>query len=114
VWWGQPHLILIMAKRLLSENQMTGTKTYHDYDASSDQSVITTSADVTDIIESNKAQFNDTDERARYGDMSKVASIPMNVYFDLKKRGILNDQKKMKAWLNDSENKYFRTRPGRV
>jgi len=114
VWWGQPHPILIMAKRLLSENRLTNTKTYHDYDASSDQSVITTSTDVTDIIESNKAQYNATDERAGYSDINKVASIPMHIYFDLKKRGILDDQKKMKAWLNDSGNRFFRTRPGRV
>jgi len=46
--------------------------------------------------------------------MAKVASIPMNIYFDLKQRGILNDQKKMKQWLNDPDNKYFRTRPGLV
>jgi hypothetical protein len=103
-----------MAQRILSKNQMTGTTTYHDYDASSNEAIITTSQDVTDIIESNKAQYNDIDERARYGDMAKVASIPMNIYFDLKKRGILNDQKKMKQWLNDPDNKYFRTRPGRV
>lgn len=103
-----------MAKRLLSENRLTNTKTYHEYDEATDQSVITTSSDVTDIIESNKAQYNATDERAGYSDLNKVASIPMNIYFDLKKRGILNDQKKMKAWLNDSDNRYFRTRPGRV
>jgi hypothetical protein len=24
------------------------------------------------------------------------------------------DQKKFKAWLNDPENRYFRTRPGRI
>ena len=30
------------------------------------------------------------------------------------KKGIADDNKKMKAWLNDRDNVLFRTRPGRV
>jgi hypothetical protein len=35
-------------------------------------------------------------------------------YMDLKKKGILDDQVALKRWLNDPENRYFRTRPGQV
>jgi hypothetical protein len=46
--------------------------------------------------------------------MHKVASIPMNVYFDLKEKGILDDPAALKRWLNDSDNRFFRTKAGRV
>ena len=38
----------------------------------------------------------------------------MVVYYDLKNKGILDDPKAIKKWLNDPENKYFRTREGTV
>lgn len=81
--------------------------------------ILTTRQDCTDIIESNKAEYAQTDERTKYGEWAKVASIPLSVFDDLNKKGICRgfaviDQKKFKDWLNDPENKYFRTRPGRV
>jgi hypothetical protein len=81
--------------------------------------IITTTQDCTDIIENNKAQYAQTDERKKYGDWDKVASIPLAVFQDLNKLGIcqgfaVTDQKKFKEWLNNPENRYFRTRPGRV
>lgn len=81
--------------------------------------VIKSETDVSAIIESNKAQYNSTDENARWGDWTKVASIPLAVFQELNEKGICRgfavvDQKAMKAWLNDPSNKYFRTRPGRV
>jgi hypothetical protein len=53
-------------------------------------------------------------DHGRYGEWSKVASIPLSVFYDLKQKGIVDDPAAMKKWLNDSENKFFRTRPGRV
>jgi hypothetical protein len=46
--------------------------------------------------------------------MHHVAQIPMALYYDLKSKGITEDPARMKAWLNDPENRYFRTRPGTV
>lgn len=76
-------------------------------------------ADLTSTLESNKRSYAQTDERARWGDWSKVASIPLVVFHELNKQGICRgfhviDQKRMKAWLNDPENRYFRTRPGKI
>jgi hypothetical protein len=82
--------------------------------------IIETSQDVTDIIESNKAEYAATDERKRWGDgWEKVGSIPLSLIQTLNELGICRgfaivDQKKMKAFLNDPENRHFRTRPGRV
>ena len=79
-----------------------------------------TSQDVTDIIESNKTQYN-----LNYGKWSddvfgnKIASIPLAVIDDLNRQGIMRgfhvmDQKRFKAWLNHPDNRFFRTRQGTV
>lgn len=78
--------------------------------------------DCTAIIEKNKKEYNSYDERARWSDepfQNKVASIPLTVIDNLNKQGILRgfhvlDQKRFKAWLNDSDNRFFRTRTGRI
>ncbi len=74
--------------------------------------VIQTEQDTTGIVEANKAAYNDAPDR--WGDMTRVASIPLSLYFDLKKKGIADDPVAMKRWLNDSENRFFRTRGGNV
>jgi hypothetical protein len=84
--------------------------------------VVTTSQDVSEILESNKAQYNQTDERARWsGEVfgNKIASIPLAVFQELNQKGICRgfaviDKKRFKDWLNDPEQRHFRTRPGRV
>jgi hypothetical protein len=96
------------------------TKTYTTATADGEGGlVLTTRQDCTDIVEANKAEYAATDEKTKYGDWAKVASIPLAVFDDLNKQKICRgfvviDQKKFKAWLNDPENRYFRTRPGRV
>jgi hypothetical protein len=103
-----------MEKRLISENAEAGIKQYwHEHD---DGSVtLQTTQIVDDVLEANKGSFNQVDERAGWkGDMHRVASIPMSLYYDLKAKGILDDQVALKKWLNDPNNRYFRTRPGVV
>ena len=43
-----------------------------------------------------------------------VASIPLTLYHDLKKQGILSDQKRFRSWLNDNANSMWRTTEGRL
>lgn len=81
--------------------------------------IIKTTQDISAIIEKNKREYNAVDEKARWGEWSKIGSIPLVVIQDLNAKGILRgfavvDQKRFKDWLNDPENRYFRTRPGRV
>ena len=99
-----------MAKRLLNDDTFTGIKTYFDYDADTDEAVIRKEQDMTAIIESNKREFNAAPER--WGEWTKVGSIPLSVYYELERQGITKDQEAMKKWLNDPDNRYFRTRPG--
>jgi len=82
--------------------------------------IIETRQDVGGILEANKREYNSHDERARWSDHmfgNKVASIPLTVIDDLNKKGIMRgfhvlDQKAFTKWLNEPDNRYFRTRPG--
>ena len=96
-------------KRLFGHDPITGiTQYWHVTDKG--EYVIETQQDVTAVAEANKRQYNDSPDR--YRDVNKVASIPLNVYYDLKRRGIADDPKKFKQWLNDRDNRVFRTRAG--
>lgn len=99
-------------KKLLDTDPITGIRHMFEYDETTDQATITAEQDVSNVIESNKRVYNDAN--GKYGDWTRVASIPMVVYMDLKKKGILDDQVALKRWLNDPDNKYFRTRPGTI
>jgi len=82
--------------------------------------VIETKQDVTDIIEKNKQEYNNSS--TKWGEDvfdNKIASIPLTVVDDLNKQGIMRgfhvlDQKKFFAWLNDPDNRFFRTKQGRI
>ena len=105
-----------MAK-LLNKDEF---KTQTAYNTDDGQIVIATEQDVTDIIEQNKKEFNLTP--SRWGDDvfdNKIASIPLTVIDDLNKQGIMRgfhvlDQKRFRAWLNNPDNRFFRTRQGNV
>jgi hypothetical protein len=84
--------------------------------------IVKQTQDISGIIEFNKAQYNETDSRARWGNDaigSKVASIPLTVFQDLEKKGITRgftilDHKRFKEFLNNPDNVVFRTRAGRI
>ena len=67
-------------------------------------------------------EFNSFDENARWSDNlfgNKVASIPLTVIDALNKKGILRgfkvlDEKAFRQFLNDPDNRFFRTRTGRI
>jgi hypothetical protein len=108
-----------MSERLLDIDPLTGIKQYIDTDEMTGISTIRTEQDVTGILELNKVhQRQFSNGKDKWGDgydhRTKVASIPMTIYMDLQKRGILRDPKAFKRWLNDPDNYAFRTRPGTV
>lgn len=84
--------------------------------------VIQTAQDVSALVEANKKEFNSYDENARWSDQlygNKVASIPFTAIDDLNKAGIMRgfhvvDDVRFASWLNDPENRAWRTRPGVV
>lgn len=102
-----------MQRRIFDTDPLTGITRYWHV-KSDGEFVIETQQQVSGIAEANKRSFADTDTKAKYGDMAKVASIPLNVYYELKRQGIVDDPKAMKKWLNDPDNRVFRTRGGTV
>jgi hypothetical protein len=84
--------------------------------------IIETRQDISGILEQNKKEYNSFDEKARWSDDmfgNKIASIPLTVIDDLNAKGIMRgfavlDEKRFKAWLNERDNRVFRTRTGVV
>lgn len=85
------------------------------YDEATGNFCIESRQDIEPLVEMSKASWNGVDARAGWkGDWHHVAVLPPVIYYDLQKKGILDDPKALKKWLNDSDNRVFRTRPGRV
>jgi hypothetical protein len=96
-------------KRLFDKDPLTGiTKYWHVTDKG--EYVVETKQDVSAIVERNKIEYKETPNK--YRDVNKVASLPLTVYYELKRQGIADDPKAMRKWLNDGDQKVFRTRAG--
>lgn len=101
-----------MQKRLFSHDPLTGiTKYWHV--KSNGEYVIETVQETSHDVDNAKYR-NMTDKRTKWGEMARVASIPLSVFYDLKRKGIADDPKAFKKWLNDPDNRVFRTREGTV
>lgn len=89
------------------------TRTFHGH--SDGSFTIETQQDVTDLVAENRELYNETPASAPWGDgMERVASIPLNIFFELQRQGITDDPKAFLAWLNHPDNRVFRTRGGRL
>lgn len=101
-----------MTKRIFDTDPLTGiTRYWHLKDTG--EFVIETEQKIN-VDQANLRARNATDKHTKWGDVSRVASIPLSIYYDLKRRGITDDPKAMKRWLNDPDNRAFRTREGTV
>lgn len=106
-----------MNKYLLSWNPWTRIKEYFYRDEHTGQIALETVGDVEQIMEDAKGRYNLVDERARWREgYNHVAHIPLQVIDEHRRRGIhlLRDRQALRAFLNDSDNRVWRTRPGRV
>ena len=109
-----------MEVRQFDYDPLSGTNEKYFYDHATDQFTLTREQEITPLIELNKAkQIN---AAGRYGNemLHQVASIPFALLPELEKQGIMTaggrilDEKALRRWLNDSDNRVFRTRLGRV
>lgn len=103
-------------KKLFSADKTRQTHAHFDGDGGL---ILETKQDVTGIVENNKRLFNEVTSQDKWGDLTKVASLPLTVIDDLNKKGIMRgfaviDETAFKAFLNHPDNRFFRTRPGRV
>ena len=100
--------------RLFDSNLITKTTRYF-HDNGDGTYTIESQADVEDIITDAKIRDNHFRPNANWkGEMHMDARIPTSIVFELKRTGQLFDQRAMKRWLNNPDNRMFRTRPGRV
>ena len=107
-------------ERVLDHDELTGITTKVRTDG--DTITFEDTQDIESLIEVNKALYNTFDERTPHrGDgLHRVASIPLVVLTELERQGIIDaslnvkDQRRFLRWLDDPENVFFRTRPGKL
>lgn len=98
-----------MSRHLLDHDPLMGTTDYFLWDPVAETFQVQTEMHHDVLFDWNAHQRN---EGGRFGDLKKVASIPLNLYFELKQQGIVDDQAAFRRWLNDRDNRHFRTHPG--
>jgi hypothetical protein len=99
-----------MSRRfILDADEQSGQFSTFEYDAGEDMFLLKQGQKLDAILEANREQRNA--DHGRHGDGlgHKVASIPLHIYFDLRRQGIVQDPKAFKRWLNDPDNVAFRT-----
>jgi hypothetical protein len=108
-------------KRLLEFDPFSRISTFHEYDHETKVTTLTTTCDVAPILEQNKREYNDVDQKkiGLKAEMLKVASIPMAVIEKWRiEDGIdvfnKNHAGAVERKLNDPEWRFLRTAPGRV
>jgi hypothetical protein len=78
--------------------------------------IIRTVQDTSQVIEANKrasADFDPYVARQAHAGMVRVARIPAVVVMQLREAGIWRDPKALDRWLDQPENRHFRTDGGR-
>jgi hypothetical protein len=88
---------------------------YH-YDESNDRLFIERIQDTNQIVDINKKAANSAQTNWR-GDLHHVASIPLVLIEKYKNEfgiDLMNDKEALKRFLNDPDNKFLRTKPGKV
>ena len=107
-------------RKLLGHDDLSGMTEWYHYDPHTGGFAVETVQDVEPLLDHNRRQWNATEKSTRYGEMTKVASIPNVVIMELAKQGILSmtgsilDDRKYRRWLNDPDNLKWRTRAGTV
>lgn len=93
-------------------NVADNTRTVY-YDIDDKQGVLVTEVlDETILLDANTEVRNERDGE-RFGDVSHIASVPMNVAEDILFPALKNhDDEFVKKWLNDPDNRGFRTKAG--
>ncbi len=103
-----------MFKRVLHHDPIIGiTEIFHGSE-DGDSFTIETIQDVEPLLEKNKQDFNEVSGTDRWGDGKLVARIPMVIYDQWIREGIVDDQAKLKAKLNDPDNRFMRIWPGHL
>lgn len=111
---------LLMDKRLLSFDELTGLMTWHSHDQQTDETVISYTADSTPILERNKRLQNNTDysKKGIKDEFWHTATIPVEVQMDwLINHGVdiynKDDNAKVRSLLRSPDYLYLKTTSGK-
>ena len=108
-----------MKKRLVSRDSLTGRETHAHFDEDG-KIIFESSQNVDALLSQNMKERNNYRSNSLIGDTQKhhqkVAEIPTALYHQLiQELGQPKDNPKgWKKWLNDYDNRFFRTNGGRV
>ena len=105
-----------MSRRILDFDPLTSTTTYHDYDHSTKQTIITEVQDVEKYLERNKKLANDTQYKKDgiKSDWYHFASVPNGVMIEIMQKYNVDwrnddDLPKIERILSSNEYRYLRT-----
>jgi hypothetical protein len=104
-----------MGKRVFGYDPLTGTTHAMDYDELTDTYTVIEEADVSALLENNRRLYNDAP--ARWGEGAVHTSLHPVMREKLKREGIIRadgDPELYRRWVNDPDNRKWRTRPGRI
>ena len=111
-----------MSKLYLDKDPITGIAHWVDTDEETGITSYGADQDSAAILELNQAEYNA--DHGRFGEWTKVASIPMVAYAQIVATGAIGEdgeirddvevKKALKKILNDSDYRKLRTRPGTI
>lgn len=101
-------------KKLFSHDAELGITRYFHYDENTDQATISTHQNLSPLLEQTKRYRNQQTSLDRWGEGRVVAQVPLALYYEWLKEGKTNDDAFLRRWLNDPDNKGFRTFVGKV
>ena len=91
-------------------------KLFH-FDSDTEEVTLEIQHDVEPVVGATRSVYNDFDERANWkGDWHHVGIIPMEILQDIMTKNPAREdqQRALRTWLNNPDNRAFRSRPGRV
>jgi hypothetical protein len=100
--------------RMVSHDPHLGRTIWHYQDPVTGANTWRTEQDVDKAVKENAEERNSTAGQ-KFGDWRRIASIPLNMWYDkLDQAHREGDEEYVKRWLNDGDNRAFRTFEGKA
>lgn len=97
-------------KKLLDYNPISRVAHVWHWDEATEETVITSEQNLDDLFSVNNLLANEQGKRFNRGEEGTlVAKVPMSLFSEWSRTGKLLDQKYLFRWLNDIDNRRFRT-----
>ena len=103
-------------KHLIDHDPELGITQYYHFDEITGDTTLETvwTSDVDEVNREDYKEHSDYGPSRWRGDMHHVARIPLFLLHELRKKGVAQDQKAFARWLDDPDNRIFRTKPGKL